>query len=599
MQRCIAHKVYPVDQKGNRVTLLREIAKPASHSQHYRLLASAVAGRNVGVALSETGIAYTNGRVIYLAEGDDRQLLVGLIVQASLIPMGSLDPRIMARLIGRRQVALRYLTLEAVRALTSFGRWAPREAEKFVLTITQQPVSGSARESLKRAQTDGSIPLAPPQLGVLRPRKILSDDGMSGVLSALKPIDARTPEQTIDIPEAKDDDDLDESMILKLLSSPVAYDNFISRFLRNHILKVRRSPQTDAAGGGAEIPVGSMKAVNAVGKHAQPAVRPPELDAIEVFEQPCKATYPEWDWQRGAYRPAWCSVVELDPVVPPGTAGFPIAPDHVLKRNLARLGLTFETHKRRYDGESLDLLALINFAVGRAAGEAGDERIYESRLRTAHDLGVMVLLDASGSTAEHGEDRSSVWDKQRLLAANLISSLEAVGDRVAAFAFRSLGRNDIRFLRLKSFDERFGNLARARLNALEPSGFTRLGAALRHAAHIAMTAAGTSRVLLVLLSDGLPYEDGYEGRYAQEDTRCALGEAVERGVGCVSINVGAPADNAELEKVWGEVSYVRIPDPLALGPRVESLFRSALRAALDRSRGGASVRHRRCGTRAV
>lgn len=545
-----------------------------------------MAKQNIGVARIETGSAYTNGRVVYLPEDCDRQQqMVAVVVQSALIAAGSLDAQIMARLMGRKRVAQRYLTLEAIRALKHID-CAPRAVEKIVFGIADLPVSASPRESFSRAVADVSIPSAPALLGILRPSKVVRAGGAAQTLSALKPLPHNVLQQNIDdIDEADDDDDLEESTIMKMMSVPVMADNFFSRFLRDHILKIGRSPDPKGSEGGAELPVAGMSAAaGEPGEHARLAQRPAGLAALEVFAQPATASYPEWDWERNDYRPNWCSVVELDPA-PSNEARVRTLPDVVLQRNLARLGLAFETHKRRYDGEALDLRALVDFSLSRIAGEQGDERIYETRLRTSHDLGVVVLLDASGSTAERSEAKLAVWDKQRRLAWNLVNGLEQVGDRVAAYGFRSHGRQDVRFLRLKDFDNRFDGAAQARLDALKPAGYTRLGAAVRHAAHIATTRAGTSRMLLVLISDGLPYEDGYDGRHAIDDTRRALAEAIESGVGCVCISVGAATGNAALQALWGDASYLRISDPLALGPNVEALFRSALRSALEGSHG--------------
>jgi len=189
-----------------------------------------------------------------------------------------------------------------------------------------------------------------------------------------------------------------------------------------------------------------------------------------------------------------------------------------------------------------------------------------------------VLLDATGSTGDSPEGRK-VFDEQRRLVARLTAALDELDDRVATFGFYSRGRDSVRFVRVKDFDERFGHAARRRLAALEPGGFTRLGAAVRHAAHLLTTRAGTSNMLLVLVGDGLPYDDGYEGRYAQEDTRRALKEAVTRGVACVCVSVHSPTEQDVIERVWGHVPYRRLEDPSEFAGHVRPLFRHALKEA--------------------
>ena len=155
---------------------------------------------------------------------------------------------------------------------------------------------------------------------------------------------------------------------------------------------------------------------------------------------------------------------------------------------------------------------------------------------TQRDLSVLVLLDATGSTNEHSDNRP-IFEEERLLAADLTASLDRLGDHVAAYGFYSRGRESVRFLRIKQFEQRFDHAARRRLGAIEPSGFTRLGAAVRHATHLLQSQALATNMVLVLIGDGLPYDDGYENRYARTDTRRAIAEAVLSGVGVVGLAI--------------------------------------------------------------
>lgn len=91
-------------------------------------------------------------------------------------------------------------------------------------------------------------------------------------------------------------------------------------------------------------------------------------------------------------------------------------------------------------------------------------------------------------------------------------------------------------------------------------------------------------MLLVLIGDGFPYESGYEDRYAEEDTRWSLREAVARGVGCVCVNVGSDTDAGKLERVWGEVPHRRLDDASSLARHVRRSFARRY-AALSRAGG--------------
>jgi nitric oxide reductase activation protein len=170
----------------------------------------------------------------------------------------------------------------------------------------------------------------------------------------------------------------------------------------------------------------------------------------------------------------------------------------------------------------------------------------------------------------------SVHDHQRRAAATLAVTLEELGDRVAVYGFRSHGRGSVHLLALKIFAQRFGADGRARLNQLQPSGYTRLGAGIRHAGEILKAEAGTPNRLLLVLSDGFPYDDGYESRYAEADARRALEELRSDGVACLCLSIGASTSSDALDRVFGSASRATAPTLSDVSPRMDELFLAAL-----------------------
>jgi len=155
--------------------------------------------------------------------------------------------------------------------------------------------------------------------------------------------------------------------------------------------------------------------------------------------------------------------------------------------------------------------------------------------------------------------------------------LEELGDRVAVYGFRSQGRHAVHLPAIKPFGQRFGAVGRARLNQLQPSGYTRLGAAIRGAGEILKDQAGTPNRLLLVLSDGFPYDDGYEGRYAEADAHKALDELRMDGVACLCLSIGTAGETEALERVFGSASYASAGTLAELSPRMDELFLSSLR----------------------
>jgi nitric oxide reductase activation protein len=376
--------------------------------------------------------------------------------------------------------------------------------------------------------------------------------------------------------------DDEESATVRDTLTSVFSKNPLSRLMRD-LLGSEMSSRPGHSDG-VELAAGAAVQVREMSGRGRVATHPPQLGGADS-DVSAGTEYDEWDEGRQRYRPRHCTVQHLDPA--PGTTSqaSSVVDDPALRRAVARIGLALERHSRLEDGDALDLRALVEFSVGRAAGVQQDARIYETRRPTAHDLGVVVVLDASASTSDARSAGGAIWDEQRRVAACLADALEQAGDRVAVYAFRSHGRRDVRFLHVKHFDDRFDRAARRRLAVLEPSGYTRLGTAVRHGAHLAREMSGKSRQLLVLVSDGLPYEDDYKGHYAEADVRHALNEAVVSGVGCVCLSVGSAQGTEALDRIWGGFNHLHMDHTRALAARCEPLFRAALRSALDASHG--------------
>jgi nitric oxide reductase activation protein len=137
---------------------------------------------------------------------------------------------------------------------------------------------------------------------------------------------------------------------------------------------------------------------------------------------------------------------------------------------------------------------------------------------------------------------------------------------------------------VKRFDDALDARVLRRLRGLVPGAYSRLGAAIRHGAALLEQRGGTSRRLLVVLSDGLAYDHGYERTYGAADARRALVEARRRGTACLCLSIGASTEAEVLERVFGSAAHAAIPRPEQLRRVIGPLFRSALRSAEVRRR---------------
>ena len=126
-------------------------------------------------------------------------------------------------------------------------------------------------------------------------------------------------------------------------------------------------------------------------------------------------------------------------------------------------------------------------------------------------------------------------------------------------AFHSWGKSLVRLLRIKSFVERrIDSRMLHRMAMLEPAGYTRTGAALRHAAHKLKEETGMPYCVLIVITDGFSYDHDYEGKYGEEDTRKALEEIRASGIGCLCLTIGSSQDEEKLKSVYGPASTLSV-----------------------------------------
>jgi nitric oxide reductase NorD protein len=550
-----------------------------SNPDRFRFLATYIAGRSVEVTEAPAGQpAHTNGQFIFVSAGGSvEEQRREMLVQAALLGAGSLDPRLVKSLRARATLARRYLALEGHRVLAELARQISLDA---ALLPDRQPSTASAEESLEAAKGRDNVADPPEWFGVIKPSRLLGSTAGPGGQATNK--DLQLQFDPIDIPESEDDDEDEdggkgsESKILKLFQSPLFNNQSISDYFRK-LFGGKRSEGEGAAG--AEMTVRSIRRVKEIGPNARPV--PTRIQFTDDGKPGAAigvggALYPEWDVFNDRYKPDWCRVIDFPLTVAADVADAGVAHDDVLRRRLARVGLGPKVLRGRADGDDLDLEALIDLLVDLQSGLSAPEHVYLERRKLARNLGVLILIDASGSAVDADSDGLAVHDHQRRAAATLAVTLEELGDRVAVYAFRSQGRHAVHLPAIKTFDQSFGAVGRARLNHLEPASYTRLGAGIRGAGEVLKNEAGTPNRLLLVLSDGFPYDDGYEGRYAEADSHKALEELRAEGIACLCLSIGASTETEVLERVFGSASFASAPALADLSPQMDELFMSAL-----------------------
>ncbi|HEX3274267.1 MAG TPA: VWA domain-containing protein [Gemmatimonadales bacterium] len=309
---------------------------------------------------------------------------------------------------------------------------------------------------------------------------------------------------------------------------------------------------------------------------------PPRLPAPGAPEPAGGALiYPEWDWRAGRYRLRG-AVVHQQPA-PEGHPDWTQGALRLHRARIRRVRREFErlrprrrTLRQQAEGADLDLDAYVVSAADRRAGAAPEERLYLDQRRVSRDAAVLLLADVSASTDSWVAGTRRVIDVAREALLIVAEALAALGERHAILAFRSQGAARVDLLAVKQFSDRPGAAVRRRIGGLEPDGYTRLGAALRHATALLAGEPVRQRILL-LLSDGRPNDlDVYEGRYGLEDTRRAMAEARLQGIRpfCLTIDREAPQYAG---RVFGPGGHALLRHPERLPEVLVAVLRQLLR----------------------
>lgn len=294
--------------------------------------------------------------------------------------------------------------------------------------------------------------------------------------------------------------------------------------------------------------------------------------------------YDEWHEKERRYRSAWCRVrpTLLAPRVAKsealayvaGLRGRGARRIEAIRAELARIEHARRWRARQLDGPEVDEDAVVDRLAALRSGHSGPDRLYRSRRRHAPELAVVLLLDASLSTDGWIADRR-VLDVELEAALCIAEALDGSEVELGVATFHSHTRRDCRFTVVKGLDEAWPAV-RDRLASIEPTGYTRIGPALRHATRV-LDRTRAQRRLLLLLTDGKPNDyDRYEGRYGIADVRQAVREADRDGV-----HVHALAFDREarfyLPQMFGRTrhSVVSSPDqlPLAIGRVCAEMWR--------------------------
>ena len=290
--------------------------------------------------------------------------------------------------------------------------------------------------------------------------------------------------------------------------------------------------------------------------------------------------YPEWDYQVQLHRPDWVTVYErrqpkgdpdeIDAIL---TEYKPVS--FRIKQIIDMLQPEGVQRVRNMeDGDEIDINAAVDAMIAIRMGEQPNPRITMRNVIKRRDLAVTILLDLSESTNElvEGTDKT-VLALTREAAALVAVAIDGIGDPFAIHGFASDGRHDVQYYRFKDFNQKFDDEVKARLAGMRGGLSTRMGAAMRHAAHHLLQQP-ERRKLLLLITDGEPADiDERDPQHLRHDTRKAVEELHTRGILTYCLTLDPNAD-AYVKRIFGANHYTIIDHVEKLPEKLPVLFAS-------------------------
>lgn len=215
---------------------------------------------------------------------------------------------------------------------------------------------------------------------------------------------------------------------------------------------------------------------------------------------------PEWHWKTGRLVPDHCAVQCL---VAREAAPFRLLAGAARHRAAGApaaggaLRAAPVLTRARPDGDEIDLDACATASTTWGATRSARRRPSScAASATSAASATLLLADLSLSTDAHvGDDTRVMIDRDALHVFG--EALSGGGDAFEMLGFSSVRRHNVRIQHLKGFDEPWDETVRARVGAIRPGYYTRIGAAIRHAT-LRLSARPERQRPLLLLTDGKP-----------------------------------------------------------------------------------------------
>ena len=297
-------------------------------------------------------------------------------------------------------------------------------------------------------------------------------------------------------------------------------------------------------------------------------------ESSEVDAKGFHLTYDEFDFANKKYKPNFCKVypktqLKTDAAYYQKTISKNKVLLNGIRKLLTNLNNKMQQQKRQTQGEEFDVDAITDLYVDVHSRKTPSEKIYLSQRKKEKDISILLLLDTSLSSDSYAAG-NRVIDVEKEVSILFGEILNEFNIDFSIDSFYSKTRNFSTYLTVKDFDENW-QTAKNKIGAIEPSGYTRIGAALRHAG-ARLDTRTTKNKWIILISDGKPNDyDKYEGKYGINDVKQALRELNQRNINSYALAIEAQA-KYYLPQMFGQNHYQILTNPTALLQSLVKLY---------------------------
>ena len=297
-------------------------------------------------------------------------------------------------------------------------------------------------------------------------------------------------------------------------------------------------------------------------------------ESAEIDNTGYHILYDEWDHSKRVYKENYCKVypktlIKTDVAYYKNTLSKNNSTLIGLRKMLTTVNNKFQQQRRQTQGEEFDIDAITDLFVDVNTGHTPSDKIYLSKRKKEKDLSILLLLDISLSSDAYAGG-NKVIDVEKQVSILFGEILNEFNIDFSIDCFYSKTRNHSTYLTIKDFDEPW-NRAKFKVGAVEPNGYTRIGAALRHSGAM-LDKRDTKNKWVILISDGKPNDyDRYEGKYGINDVKQALRELNQRQINSYALAIEAQA-KYYLPQMFGQNHYQILTTPVELLQSLVKLY---------------------------